>query len=326
MLVDDITIQVAAGNGGDGAVAFNRNKNELGPSGARGGDGGNVYIEGVADLGALRQYRFKKNYRAAPGQHGGHQFTDGKNGTDITLTAPVGTVIHFVETGSRLELLKIGERILIARGGSGGKGNFMFRSSRNTTPQQFQTGTYGEAYTLRLELKLIADIGLIGLPNAGKSSMLNELTRANAKVANYPFTTLEPNLGVYFELILADIPGLIEGASEGRGLGTKFLRHIERTGILFHFISCESNDPAKDYMVVREELKRYNEKLLKKEEFVFLSKSDLVSPKEIKNKLAALRPHAKNLHSISVYDPGQMEQLRKILNSIAETKHQPPEN
>ena len=153
-------------------------------------------------------------------------------------------------------MLKIGERILIAKGGKGGKGNFHFRSSRNTTPKQFQTGLPGENFTVKLELKLIADVGFIGLPNAGKSSLLNELTKAKSKVANYPFTTLEPNLGAYYELIIADIPGLIEGASAGKGLGIKFLRHIERTKILFHLISAESENPTKDYKIIKKNWKR----------------------------------------------------------------------
>ena len=183
------------------------------------------------------------------------------------------------------EVLKIGERILAAKGGLGGKGNFHFRSSTNTSPKQFQEGLSGEYSTVRLELKLIADVGLIGLPNAGKSSLLNELTKAKSKVANYPFTTLEPNLGAYYELIIADVPGLIEGASVGKGLGIKFLRHIERTKILFHLISAESENPAKDYKIIKKELETHNKELAEKTEYVFLSKSDTLPQEEIKRKL-----------------------------------------
>ena len=182
----------------------------------------------------------------------------------------------------REEIIKIGQRVLAAQGGRGGKGNFKFRSPVNTSPTQFQKGIPGENFTIRLELKLIADIGLIGLPNAGKSSLINELTRANSKVANYPFTTLEPNLGVYYELILADIPGLIEGASAGKGLGIKFLRHVERTKILFHLISAESENPARDYKIIKNELVSYSKELAEKTEYLFLSKSDLASEKDIK--------------------------------------------
>ena len=196
----------------------------------------------------------------------------------------MGTIIQKIETGETKEILKIGERILVARGGRGGKGNFHFRSATNTSPKQFQEGSLGEHFAVRLELRLIADIGLIGLPNAGKSSLLNELTKAKSKVANYPFTTLEPNLGVYYELILADIPGLIEGASTGKGLGIGFLRHIERTKILFHLISAESENPVKDYKIIKKELETYNKNLTKKTEYVFLSKSDMVSSEEMKRK------------------------------------------
>jgi len=172
--------------------------------------------------------------------------------------------------------------LMVAKGGIGGKGNFKFRSSVNTSPTQFQEGLSGEECELRLELKLIADVGFVGLPNVGKSSLLNELTNAQSKVANYPFTTLSPNLGVYYELILADIPGIIEGASDNKGLGIKFLRHIDRTKTLFHFISAESLDPTKDYKIIRNELRAYSKKLLDKIEYIFLSKCDLLDQDKIK--------------------------------------------
>jgi len=236
------------------------------------------------------------------------------------LKIPVGTVISKIETREAKEVLKIGERIFIAKGGIGGKGNFQFRSSRNTTPKQFQKGLPGERFALRLELKLIADVGLIGLPNAGKSSLLNELTKARSKVANYPFTTLEPNLGVYYELILADLPGLIEGASGGKGLGIKFLRHIERTKILFHLISAESENPAKDYKIIKNELKTYNKELIKKTEYIFLSKSDMAPAEEIKKKITALKKINKNVFPISVYDWDSLEKVKEILNKIKAEK------
>jgi len=320
MLIDDVTIKVEAGNGGKGAVAFNKNMMSLGPVGGSGGKGGSVYFEGVSDLSALNQFRYKKDIKAQDGGDGRGQFRDGSNGSDIILKVPVGTITNKIETGEINEVLKIGERIFIAKGGIGGKGNFQFRSATNTSPKRFQEGRLGESFTIRLELKLIANVGLIGLPNAGKSSLLNELTKAKSKVANYPFTTLEPNLGVYYELILADIPGLIEGASTGKGLGIKFLRHIERTKILFHLISAESENPVKDYKIIKNELKTYNKELIKKTEYVFLSKSDMMSEKEIKKKIAALKKINKNVFPISVYDWDSLEKVKKILNKIKSEK------
>ncbi|MBI4991727.1 MAG: GTPase ObgE [Candidatus Harrisonbacteria bacterium] len=321
MLIDDVTITVASGNGGRGAVAFNKNMMSLGPAGGSGGNGGSVYCEGVVDLSALRQFRFKKDLAANNGENGKAQFNDGKDGQDLILKVPVGTVIHNLETSQDAEITAIGERTLVAKGGHGGKGNFLFRSPRNTSPKRFQEGLPGEKFTLRLELKLIADVGLIGLPNAGKSSLLNELTSAKSKVANYPFTTLEPNLGTYYELILADLPGLIEGASGGKGLGIKFLRHVERTKILFHLISAESAGPVKEYKIIRKELGAYNKELLKKKEYLFLSKSDAVSPANLKKKLAVLKKLNPSVIAISIYDFNSIEKVKKILNGIIKNKY-----
>jgi len=320
MLIDEITIQVAAGNGGKGAVAFNKNKMSLGPTGGSGGKGGNVYFEGVSDLNALKQFRYKKEIHAADGGDGRAQYRDGKDGADLILKAPVGTVIRRAGLEVESEITKVGERMLIATGGIGGRGNFHFRSARNTSPKQFQGGRPGETFTVRLELKMIADVGLVGLPNAGKSSLLNKLTSAKSRVANYPFTTLEPHLGVYYELILADIPGLIEGASRGRGLGTKFLRHIERTKIIFHLIDAASEDVARDYRVIRKELADYNPALGKKPEYVFLSKSDLVSSAELKTKLAAVRKLDRTAAAVSIHNSEQLDKVRAILNKIQATK------
>ena len=320
MLIDEVTIKVNAGDGGRGAVAFNKNKMSLGPTGGSGGKGGSVYFEGVSDLSSLNKFRYKKEISAENGAVGGEQFRDGPDGEDLLVKIPVGTVISKIETGESEEILKTGEKLLIAKGGIGGKGNFRFRSPTNTTPKQYQEGRLGEQFTLKLELKLIADVGFIGLPNVGKSSLLNELTRAQSVVANYPFTTLEPNLGAYYELILADIPGLIEGASGGKGLGTKFLRHIERTKILFHLISAESENPAKDYKTIKEELAAYSPQLTKKKEFVFLSKSDLVAAADLKNKIAPLKKINKNVIPISIHDWDSLEKIKKILNKIKEEK------
>jgi GTP-binding protein len=290
MIIDDVKIKVIAGNGGSGMAAFNKIKMALGPTGGNGGVGGSVFLEGVSDLSALKQFRYKKVNTAENGGNGKSTLHDGADADDLTLLVPVGTVCENLDNGIKVEITKIGQRELVAKGGRGGKGNFLFRSSTNTSPQQFQTGKPGENFNLHLELKMIADVGFVGLPNVGKSSLLNELTNAKSKVANYSFTTLEPNLGVYYELILADIPGLIEGASEGKGLGIKFLKHVERTKFLFHFISAESENPMEDYNIVRKELENHNPLLLEKPEYIFLSKSDIVD----KNKIEEFKKLFKN--------------------------------
>lgn len=321
MLIDDVQITVKAGKGGDGAMAFNKIKMALGPTGASGGKGGDVYLEGVSNLSALTQFRYKKVLTAENGMNGKTQFNDGHNGDDLVLKIPIGTVVHNLTTNQELEVITIGQKLLIAKGGIGGKGNFKFRSSTNTSPTQFENGLSGEEYELRLELKLIADVGFIGLPNVGKSSLLNELTNAKSKIANYPFTTLDPNLGTYYELILADIPGLIEGASIGKGLGIKFLRHVERTKTLFHFISAESLDPAKDYQTIKNELAAYNKELLEKPEYIFLSKADLFDKKEITKKLGQLKKIGKKAIPISVIDDESIKLIEKILRDIIKQKY-----
>ena len=320
MLIDDVEIKINAGHGGKGAVAFNKNLMSLGPAGGSGGKGGSVYGEGVSDLSALRQFRFKKKISAENGKDGRSQFRDGRDRGDLILELPVGTVAHNLTSGSEINFEKIGERVLLAKGGIGGKGNFQFRSSLNTTPTQSEPGMPGEHFAFRLELKFIADIGFVGLPNVGKTSLLNKLTNARSKVANYPFTTLEPNLGAYYELILADIPGLIEGSSTGRGLGIKFLRHIERTHILFHFISAESPTLLKDYKTIRKELGAWNGALLEKPERLFLTKSDLVIPKELDKKLLVLKKIDPQVIAISINDAESIKNVKKILNDIKDKK------
>lgn len=320
MLIDDITIRVKAGDGGRGAVAFNKNKMMVGPVGGNGGNGGSVFFEGVSDLSALSQFRNKKEISAVNGGDGRGDFVDGPDGEDIIIYIPVGTAITNLETGQVQEIIKIGERVAVARGGFGGKGNYKYRSSLNTSPKQFQFGKPGQKFTIKLELKLIADIGFVGLPNAGKSSLLNELTGANSKVANYAFTTLEPNLGVYYELILADIPGLIEGASFGKGLGIKFLKHVERTKILFHLVSAESDNPAKDYKIVRAELKKYSKELDAKKEYLFLSKYDMIPEKDAKKKLTILKKLNKSAIMLSIHDIDTLDKVKTILNKIKKDK------
>ncbi len=320
MLIDEVTTKLEAGHGGKGAVAFNRTRLNLGPTGADGGRGGSIYFEGVSDISALQFYSGKPIIKAKDGGDGRGQFIDGKSGPDLILKIPTGTSITNLETGFTKEITKIGERLLAAGGGKGGRGNFKFRSSTNTSPQQSEPGTQGDVVNYRLSLRLIADVGLVGLPNAGKSSLLNQLTRAHSKVANYAFTTLEPHLGAYHELIIADIPGLIEGAHEGKGLGDKFLKHIERTNVLFHLVSAESEDPVHDYNVVRKELEAFNPKLVKEDEQIFLTKSDAVSAERLKEEIAAFKKAKKKVMPISILDDASMDEVRKILNSIKDTK------
>lgn len=320
MLIDDVTIKVKAGNGGDGAVAFNKNMMELGPTGARGGNGGSIYGIGVSELDALRQFRYIKEIVASDGQAGRGQFIDGKASEDIFLKLPVGTIIHNLDDKTDYEIINVGEKVLIAKGGIGGRGNFHFRSSTNTSPKEFEEGKTGQAFAIRLELKLIADIGLVGLPNAGKSSLINEITNAKSKVANYPFTTLEPHLGVFEDLIIADIPGIIEGASQNKGLGIKFLRHIERTKIIFHLISCENTKPIAAYREIRKELEKYNKIFKTKPEYVFLTKTDMVDKKVIDKLKKQFTKINTKILCLSIYDYDSFEKLKKLLYKLNNAK------
>ncbi len=320
MLIDEAQIQVKAGHGGKGGVYFQRIRMALGPTGADGGRGGDVYFEGVSDIGALSQFRFSKKISAEDGENGKAQNNDGADGRDMIVKIPVGTVIFNTERHLAHEVIKIGERVRVAKGGLGGKGNYKFRSSTNTSPKQSQGGLPGEEFTLRLELKLIADVGLVGLPNVGKSSLLNTLTNAKSKVANYQFTTLEPYLGVYYDLILADIPGIIEGASQGKGLGTKFLRHIERTHTIFHLVAADSPDPLRDYKTIRAELATYSNELAEKKEYILISRADEVAPDELKKVVALFKKQGITALPISVLETESLAPVKKILDTIAREK------
>lgn len=320
MLVDEITLRLRAGNGGKGAVAFQRVKLMQGPTGGDGGRGGNVYFEGISNINALMSYASRREMHAEDGHNGRGQFLDGRAGEDLVLKIPTGTTITNLGTGFSQEMMSEGQRVLAAGGGMGGKGNFKFRSAINTSPKEFQEGLPGDISEYHLELRLIADVGLVGLPNAGKSSLLNELTSAKSKVANYAFTTLEPHLGAYYELIIADIPGLIEGASSGKGLGVKFLRHIERTTTLFHLVSAESEDPGQDYEIIRNELEIHNPLLTVKKEYVLLTKTDTVAPKVLKEKISALKKMGLKPIPISILDAESLEEMKRILNKIKSGK------
>lgn len=313
MLTDEVKIKVSAGKGGDGIVTFDKVKMSLGPTGGRGGNGGDVYFQGVTNLTALNKYRHKKEFWAEDGQKGKANRMDGHNGNDLTLTVPVGTLVKNIDTGKEFDITKPDEKVLVAKGGIGGRGNFYFRSSINTTPKEFEKGKPGEISDFLLELRLIADIGLVGFPNAGKSSLLNELTKADVKVANYEFTTLEPNLGAMDGLIIADIPGLIEGASKGKGLGIKFLKHIQRTKILAHCISLESKDIETDYKTIRQELQQFSPLLSEKKEMIILTKSDLVNKKEQEKKNKIAKKLNPQVTVISIHDWDSLERLKKHL-------------
>ncbi|MDO8241090.1 MAG: Obg family GTPase CgtA [Candidatus Moranbacteria bacterium] len=317
MLTDEVKIKVFAGRGGDGVVAFNKTKMSLGPTGGTGGKGGNVYFQGVSNLSALNKYKNKPKHYAGNGKNGQTDNSDGRTGEDIILTVPIGSVLHNLTTGEDIDVKTVGEPILVATGGFGGRGNFCFRSPVNTSPEEREEGKPGQEFEFMLELRLIADIGLVGLPNIGKSSLLNELTKADVKVANYEFTTLEPNLGALEGIIIADIPGLIEGASLGKGLGIKFLKHIKRTTALVHCISLESENPRRDYDIIRKELGDFDPELLQKKEIILLTKSDLLEKKEIDAKIKEIKKINPVVEVISIHDWDSLQNIRKVFLELA---------
>ena len=290
MFIDYAEINIKAGIGGDGAVAFRREKYvpKGGPSGGNGGNGGSVIIEAHHNLATLLDFRYRKNYSAEKGEPGAGGRKDGKNGKDIIIKVPVGTVIKDSATGKLIsDLNEDGKSFIAAKGGKGGKGNSNFATSTNQTPRYAEPGKPGQEKKIIMELKLIADVGLVGFPNAGKSTLISSISAARPKIADYPFTTLEPNLGIvnykeYKSFTVADIPGIIEGAHEGKGLGHKFLRHIERTKILLFLIDVTSEDFQSDYNVLLNELKSYSPKLAEKEKLVAFSKIDLLDDRSLK--------------------------------------------
>lgn len=317
--VDEITIYAEAGKGGDGVVRWLRTRESArgGPSGGDGGRGGAVILVGARDLAALARYRYEKKFHAEDGEAGRGELQHGANGADLLLSVPVGTFARVVETGEEYEITKEDERIPIFRGGNGGFGNARFKSSTNQNPFQQTPGKASKGGRVELTLKIIADAGLIGLPNAGKSSLMNALTRAKSKVGAYPFTTLEPNLGDFYGHILADIPGLIEGASSGRGLGIKFLKHVERTGILLHLVSATQDDPVAAYREVRKELELFGRGIADKREVVVLSKTDLVSDEECETKRQLLASETgKDVLPVSVEDSETLKKFSDMLSKL----------
>ena len=293
--VDEVEIEVKAGKGGNGIASFRREKyiEFGGPDGGDGGDGGNVFLKGTRGLNTLADFRTKKKFDAQNGENGMSRNKTGKNGRDLDILVPLGTIVRNAESGVKIsELIKDEQRLLIAKGGKHGFGNLRFKSSTNRAPRKFTKGDYGDELSLKLELRLLADAGFLGKPNAGKSSLMRAMTKAKPKVANYPFTTLNPSLGVvdigYGEsFVIADIPGLIEGAAEGVGLGTQFLKHLSRSSILLHVIDIESfieNVNINDLTSINKELQKFDDKLANKKQYLIFNKIDLLDNKKFEKK------------------------------------------
>ena len=319
--LDQAKIYIKAGNGGSGSASFRREKfiEYGGPDGGDGGNGGSIIVESDRNLNTLIDFRYAQHFKAQHGKPGSKRNKTGANGNDLVLRVPVGTQI-FEEDNNTLiyDFTKNQEKYLVASGGKGGLGNVRFKSSANRAPKKKTNGKNGEEFWIWLQLKVIADIGIIGKPNAGKSSLLAALTRAKPKIANYPFTTINPNLGVTYydgkEVTLADIPGLVEGAHKGVGLGDKFLRHIERCKVLLHLIDISEADLISVYKKIKFELSTYDKNLTKKKEIIFFNKSDLLENKEIDRKLSEFKKKIKSKYEIiSVFSNKDIQKIKKLL-------------
>jgi GTPase len=329
--VDQAKFYVKAGDGGNGCVSFRREKfvPRGGPDGGDGGRGGNIIIECSTRLQSLIDFRYRSHFKAERGVHGKGKDMHGRKGKDCYMSVPVGSIIKSDETGEVLaDLSEAGDQYVAAQGGKGGSGNPHFASGTNRTPRIATKGEEGEEKWLRIELKLIADIGLVGLPNAGKSTLLSQLSAANPKVASYPFTTLEPQLGVLHlkhmeSCIIADIPGLIKGAHEGVGLGFTFLRHIERTRILLHILDASSEQAMEDLMVVEQELKSYKKELLDRTTLVVLNKADIVEPNELESLKNDLEQKGLQVSTISGLTGQGIEELKETIADILDELNNP---
>ena len=328
--IDEMKIEAAAGRGGNGVVRWRQEKfvPKGGPAGGDAGRGGNFYILAVRDINILSQYKAKKSFSAGRGEDGGKKSLHGKNGEDFVLELPVGSIVTNLQTDEVWQLTEEGQKFLILKGGYGGFGNKHFKSSTNTTPLESREGQDGEKGNFKIELELFADIGLIGLPNAGKTSLLNSLTNADAKVGDYAFTTLDPNLGNFYGYIIADLPGIIEGASEGKGLGVKFLRHIKRTKMLAHLVSFENLKMLATYKEVRKELEKYDKKLnlgdeglSSKEEIIILTKADMTDDsKMIAKTVKAFEKLDKKVFVLSLFDDKMVKKFNDALIKILKKK------
>ena len=323
--LDQAKIYIKAGNGGSGSASFRREKfiEYGGPDGGDGGNGGSIIIESDRNLNTLIDFRYAQHFKAQHGKPGSKKNKTGANGEDLVLKVPLGTQIYEEDNNTLIyDFTKNKEKYLVASGGKGGLGNVRFKSSTNRAPKKKTNGKFGEEFWIWLQLKVIADIGIIGKPNAGKSSLLACLTRAKPKIANYPFTTINPNLGVTYyngkEVTLADIPGLVEGAHKGVGLGDKFLRHIERCKVLLHLIDLTENDLVNTYKKIKTELSSYDKNLGTKKEIIFFNKSDLVKTEDIKDKLIEFKKNIKSKYEvISVFSNKDIKKIKKILVKYA---------
>jgi len=318
MFIDEVEIYVKAGNGGDGAVSFRREKYvpNGGPDGGDGGNGGNIVFQAIDHIHGLADFNRVKRFLADDGQKGMSKNMHGKNAEDLVMKVPFGTQI-FQKDELLADITKDNDRVVLLKGGRGGWGNQHFATSIKQAPEWSKKGMRGESAKIKLILKMIADVGLIGLPNAGKSTLISVLTNAKPKMANYPFTTLEPNIGTLIaddkRVIIADIPGLIEKAHEGKGLGIKFLKHIERTKLLVHLISAESIDPLTDYKTIRKELKSFSNNLVKKSEIIVLNKIELMSDQQISEIVKKFKKNKLVIVPISAATNFNIEVIKNIL-------------
>lgn len=318
MFVDELTIYAKAGNGGNGVVRWSHEKfrPRAGPSGGDGGNGADVYVRAVKDLNRLSKYTGNNKFTAESGDHGGNKSQAGKNGEDLYIDIPVGSRVKDINRSNRVfELTTVGETQRILKGGGGGLGNEHFKSSINQTPEESTDGKPGEDGDFLIEVALMVDVGFIGFPNAGKSTLLNALTNATSRIGAYPFTTLEPHLGDLYGFILADIPGLISGASTGKGLGHRFLKHVARTKMLLHLVSLEQEDPVSAYYTIREELSEFDKSLEEKEEWIILTKKDLVNKEYIENLTKELAKTQKRVFVIEQNDKNSIKILQDALVS-----------
>lgn len=332
--VDEIKFYAKAGDGGDGVVRWRQEKfiPKGGPAGGDGGRGGDFYAVAVRDIGILAKYKSKTRFEAERGEDGGKKSLHGAQGEDLMFELPVGSIITNTNTGEQWQLTEEGQKAMLLKGGFGGFGNEHFKSSRDVAPKKANKGGPGEEGDFHVELQIFADVGLVGLPNAGKSSLLNMITNAKAKVADYAFTTLDPNLGDFYGYIIADIPGIIEGAAEGKGLGIKFLRHVKRTRMLAHLISFENENPENGtsmmatYKQIRAELEKYDKEhklgedgLSQKEEIIILTKIDLIKDSDLQEKkIKEFSKLNKKVFTLSLYDDQSIKQLADSLTQILE--------